>query len=99
MMIWLILGCSVQQEECSPLYYENFGAGFLTEHCQGCHGRETSEREGAPANIVFDQKEDVLEHLALIQKEMEEDTMPPAGGLTDQEYEAFIEWLGCVEQQ
>ena len=49
--------------------------------------------------FFFDQKEDVLEHLALIQKEMDEDTMPPAGGLTDQEYEAFVEWLGCVEQQ
>ena len=73
-MILLLWACAMEaeeQEECSSLYYENFGAAFVTENCQGCHAKEASDREGAPHDIYFDQKEDIRIHLARIVAELE----------------------------
>ena len=99
-MLW-ILGCGVPDvaEECSPLYYENFGAGFITENCQGCHAREAIDREGAPADIYFDDVSDIFMHKDIIVYELQELSMPPAGGIVEEERDAAIEWLSCLEEQ
>ena len=103
-MIWLwISACgipeSVQQEECSSFYYENFGAGFITEHCQGCHAQGANDREGAPQDVFFDDVSFILEHRDAIIYEIEEETMPPAGGIPHEERDAALEWLNCMEKQ
>jgi len=101
MMIFWLMACSTQtlDEECSPLYYENFGAAFLTENCQGCHAQEARDREGAPSAVFFDTKADVLSQLDVMIAEIEMQTMPPAGGLSEEELSAALEWLNCMELQ
>lgn len=103
-MMWLlIVSCASSEdvvvEECSPLYYENFGRGFLTENCQGCHAQHSTDREGAPDNIYFDNEESVLLWRESIVQEIEAETMPPAGGLTPELRSAALEWLSCMEEQ
>lgn len=99
-MFLMIIGCAQQQKDtCTDLYYENFGADFLQENCQGCHASEAYDREGAPADVYFDTKEDVRTHVQRIIVEMEEETMPPAGGLYQDELEAFRLWLSCLEEE
>ena len=103
MIVFWILACgseeTVTQEECSPFYYENFGAGFMTEHCQGCHADGAIDREGAPQSVSFDDVSSIWEHRATIIDEVEEETMPPAGGISDEERNAALEWLHCMEGQ
>ena len=102
MLLWMF-ACGTEEvvsvEECSPFYYENFGAGFMTEHCQGCHAEGAVDREGAPASISFDDVSSILEHRETIMFEIEEETMPPAGGITQEERSVAIEWLNCMEEQ
>ena len=86
-------------EECSPFYYENFGAGFMTEHCQGCHAHSAGDREGAPQEVSFDDVSSILEHRDIIIDEIKEETMPPAGGISIEERDAALEWLNCMEEQ
>lgn len=103
MIVLWMLACggvsSADGEECSPFYYENFGAGFMTEHCQGCHADGATDREGAPQAIFFDDVSSILEHRDTIIYEIEEETMPPAGGITEEERAAAVEWLNCMEEQ
>lgn len=102
MIVLWMLGCGAQtsiEEECSPLYYENFGAGFMTEYCQGCHAQGAIDREGAPVDIYFDAFADVLMHKETIIDELQEEQMPPAGGIPLEERDAAIEWLKCLEEQ
>lgn len=102
MLIW-ILACGtpndVQEEECSSFYYENFGVGFMTENCQGCHAQQAIDRQGAPQDISFDDVSSILEHRDAVVYEIEEETMPPAGGIPQEERDAALEWLNCVEVQ
>ena len=103
LVLGLGLGCapipSEESEDCAGLYYENFGENFLRENCQGCHASTAQDREGAPVGISFDSRADVLTHLPAIISEMQEGTMPPAGGVPEEEHAAFELWLSCVEDQ
>ena len=102
MLLW-ILACGpksdVQEGDCSPFYYENFGAGFVTENCQGCHAQSADDREGAPQEVSFDDISSILDHRDLIIYEIEEETMPPAGGIPTEDRDAALEWLNCMEEQ
>ena len=102
-MIPILFGACTEQEsivqESSPFYYENFGAGFFTENCQGCHALSAQDRRGAPLNVSFDDEESVLSHREIIITEIEKEEMPPAGGLSEEEREAALEWLYCMEEQ
>ena len=96
-MLLLWMGCAT--EPCSPHYYENFGEGFLIQNCQGCHASTTTDRAGAPVEFSFDSYTDVLTHKQAIVREIQENTMPPMGGLDEDEREAALEWLSCTIQE
>lgn len=103
-MIPILFGaaCAEQEagaQECSPFYYENFGAGFLTENCQGCHALNAQDRRGAPLNVSFDDENSILSHREIVITELEQEEMPPAGGLSEAEREVALEWLYCMEEQ
>ena len=101
-MILLLWACAPEteiREECSSFYDENFGAGFVTENCRGCHAKEASDREGASHDIYFDQEADIRSHLVKVIAELEADSMPPAGGVEDAQRSAALEWLYCMEEQ
>ena len=71
----------------------------MTENCQGCHAHSAVDREGAPQEVSFDDISSILEHRDIIIYEIEEETMPPAGGIPIEERDAALEWLRCMEKQ
>ena len=88
----------VQCNHDPPLTYENFGQGFLRQHCNGCHSsyREYDwQRSGAPSGIDFDTWDTLLEWSDRVLIRTDEGTMPPAGGPSTEERDVFVEWMEC----
>jgi uncharacterized membrane protein len=80
------------------LTWENFGNGLVVEHCQACHASTSTNRNGAPEDIVFDSDEDTQEHMERIyQRVVVERTMPPQGGLLEDDLSRVEIWIRCWE--
>lgn len=76
--------------------WDDFGHGFLLTHCQGCHASTAPERYGAPEGVVFDTEQDAVEQAdAILRVVIEARTMPPAGGVTEDEELLLQTWLLC----
>jgi uncharacterized membrane protein len=93
-------GAEVSGTECddAPVTtWENFGAGFVTENCQACHASTTHERFGAPADVTFDTEEETLAWADLVLARVAGDspTMPPQGGVVEDDRYRVRIWLGC----
>ena len=86
-------------EEVPLLTWENFGAGFLIENCQSCHASTNPDRRGAPAGVVFDSLEQTLAHRSTILARATgaSPSMPPQGGVSDDDRERLRIWLTCWE--
>ncbi len=79
------------------LTWGNFGSGFVTENCQGCHASTSVNRHDAPEEVTFDtasqvwaRAEDVLE-----QTTGDDPAMPPQGGVEDADRTRLEWWLRC----
>ena len=81
------------------LSWANFAEGFLVENCQSCHASTSVDRHGAPAGVVFDTLNDALEQAARIGVRAAGDdaTMPPAGGISEEDRALLAAWLACGE--
>lgn len=81
------------------LTYENFGQGFMSLHCQGCHSSERTgeDRFGAPESVHFDDKNEValLARSILAVATGPAAFMPPSGGLLEDDKEKLEIWLRC----
>ncbi len=79
--------------------YSTFGAGFITANCQGCHASTAPERFGAPESVVFDTVEQVWTWSSRILQLVpgDEERMPPAGGITEDDATRLRWWLECAE--
>ena len=79
--------------------WDNFGAGFVTENCQPCHASTAPNRQGAPEDVRFDTEEDVwsLAPAILERATGEEPTMPPRGGVTEDDRYRLEVWLTCAD--
>lgn len=76
--------------------WENFGAGFMTQHCQSCHASGAQERNGAPDGVVFDTEDDVVAFgERVLVRVVDDGSMPPQGGPTDDERYLVDVWLSC----
>lgn len=77
--------------------YDNFGAGFLTQHCTSCHAATAPDRHEAPADVVFDTEEEALAWADRILARAASDptTMPPQGGTSEDDRALLALWLGC----
>lgn len=82
-----------------PLTWANFGEGFMTKHCTGCHSSLLPEpmREGAPVGVDFDTYAAVLDWAPRIEATAlgEAPAMPPGGGPGADELALLEEWLAC----
>ena len=85
-----------------PLTWDNYGKGHMDKHCNGCHSVliPEAQRQGAPAGVDFNTYADVIEwHDRIIARStravLEEPTMPPGGGPSDEELRKVLEWLEC----
>lgn len=102
----LLAGCkaetSIDDYPCptqgTKLTYDSFGAAFMADNCQSCHGQSASDRKGAPSGFDFGTVSEVRAHRARIFARAAADnvTMPP--GPDDPpapERAKLAEWLAC----
>jgi uncharacterized membrane protein len=77
--------------------WANFGAGFITQHCQACHATSTPDRHGAPETVIFDTEEQVWAQAdrILARAVGESPTMPPQGGVSEDDLYLLEVWLNC----
>jgi hypothetical protein len=80
--------------------YDTFGRGFLAGYCNGCHGAAVVDRQGAPPDVVLDDRDVVSAYGdRILARVLPEDeglpAMPPAGGVTPEDSERLIVWLTC----
>lgn len=77
--------------------WSTWGQGFLTENCQTCHASTSPDRDGAPETVVFDTEEEVLAQASLILSVATGDapSMPPEGGISDEDRALLEIWLTC----
>jgi uncharacterized membrane protein len=97
----LLAGCEepVNCATAPVVTFSNFGEGFVTFHCQGCHSSTAQDRNGAPESITFDNADEVwsLSDLVLDVAASPEPLMPPRGGVTEEDRELLRVWLTCTE--
>jgi hypothetical protein len=85
------------------LTWENFGQGFMLEHCQSCHATAApyrSQTENPPPEAVtFDTHEQTtaLRTLILAVSTGEAPSMPPRGGVSPIDIDKLDIWLNCGE--
>lgn len=78
--------------------WENFGNGFVNERCQSCHASTSLTRYGAPESVTFDTKEETLAlQDRVLDRVLDQQTMPPEGGITDDDLGLLELWLVCWE--
>ena len=103
-MIWfLFLSCQPAAndsaeipQDCADPSYEEWTEGFLRGKCQPCHAIASPNRYGAPPNVYFDTKEASLFWAESIRRTtLDEESMPPSGGVTEDEKELLRRWLDC----
>ena len=77
--------------------WQTFGKGFLVQDCQPCHGSLVDERYGAPDAVVFDTEADASQHAdrILAVATGEDPTMPPEGGVSEDDRYYLEVWLRC----
>lgn len=80
-----------------PVTWSNWGEGFVLTHCSGCHAENASDRHGAPEGVFFDSEEQVLQSATtFLRMVVDDETMPPAGGVRQEEMVLLEAWLGCL---
>ncbi|MFT5583353.1 MAG: putative membrane protein [Cognaticolwellia sp.] len=101
MLFLLMLACASQTPDTGPcvrptVTWDSFGQSFLITHCQGCHASTSPQRYGAPEGLSFDTREQSAELQSSIERTvLDQESMPPAGGLNDDERELLAQWLAC----
>ena len=103
MALLALFACTGEEEEdpCfeePALTWENFGQGHMRTHCNGCHSSQLREgrRQEAPIGIDFDTWNGVVNWGERIYiRTLEQKTMPPLGGPTEQELLRFDQWMVC----
>lgn len=100
-VLWLVVSACGSKEDsgvdCSTTpTYQSWTEGFLIGKCQSCHHSESSNRHGAPEPVHFDSYQDTLQWKERIEATiLEERSMPPNGGITDDERILLQQWLDC----
>jgi hypothetical protein len=78
--------------------WANFGHGFLLGACQGCHAASAPDRHDAPESVTFDTVDEAWAWDARILSRStgEAPTMPPLGGVSDDDRLLLEIWLRCA---
>ena len=87
MLALLLMACAGEEPDtgmdCSTapeVTWEGFGQGFFLTYCGACHSSTSPNRNGAPADQVFDTWADVLEREEDIRQSVLIDGSMPLGG-------------------
>lgn len=100
----LLVACAGDEAEPDPfcedapvVTWDSFGQDFLRQNCQSCHASTSPERNGAPEDVTFDTEEDAWTWADRILERSTPDppTMPPRGGLEEDDQRRLEVWLRC----
>ena len=99
-LILFTLGCSSGKDtavDCDEApTYDNWAQGFLQSKCQSCHYSNSPNRYGSPNYVSFDDESMTEEWLQDIKRTvLEQQSMPPSGGVTEEEMVLLHQWLEC----
>ena len=101
MSLLLLLACQSAKDSGDCVdgpSYDGFMEGFLIGKCQPCHASSAPNRFGAPESVHFDTQPSAIDQAADIRRVvLEFSTMPPSGGVTEDEEILLEAWLDCVE--
>ncbi len=76
--------------------WTNFADGFFASYCRSCHAAAAPDRHGAPVGLDFDTEEQARALTQSIRRTvLDVGTMPPGGGLLDDDLVLLGEWLDC----
>ena len=92
----------ILEDACADYTWETVGGPYTRSWCTGCHGSAVAdgERAGAPVGVDFDDEDGVRDHWDAVQAravEGEPPSMPPGGGPSAAELEAFDLWMACLQ--
>ena len=83
-------------EDAPTVTWSNWAQGMIITHCQGCHASTSPQRYGAPSSVSFDTEDEAIYWADRIWiRTVEEETMPPAGGLLYDDIYLLQVWLTC----
>ncbi|MEC7985312.1 MAG: hypothetical protein VX278_09115 [Myxococcota bacterium] len=83
-------------EDAPIVTWDNWAQGMIITHCQGCHASGSPQRYGAPDSVSFDTESDAIYWSDRIWiRTVEQETMPPAGGLLEEDIYLLQVWLSC----
>lgn len=92
----------LEQATCEPghadLTYESYGQPFLDAYCQTCHASAQPDRDGAPTDVTFDTRAEVMQWADRIyaRSAAGNTSMPPGpGGPSADERYLLAQWLAC----
>jgi len=92
----------IETDECAeeleayPVSWDSWGANFFATYCDSCHASGTLERYGAPESVTFDTLEEVRDQRERIEvRTLEEQDMPPTGGVLEDELFLLDIFLRC----
>ena len=82
-----------------PVSWDNFGEGFMATNCDGCHASGTRDRNDAPEEITFDTEYQVMTQAGdILSAVIDSASMPPAGGVLEEDLILLEKWLGCFAE-
>ena len=79
--------------------WAGFAEGFFAGRCASCHAATAPERFGAPEGVSFDSEEEVVRQLDAVQRViLDNASMPPGGGLHEDELALMQVYLDCLRE-
>lgn len=79
--------------------WAGFGEAFFAGRCASCHAVSAPERFGAPEGVNFDTEDEVIGQLDAVQRViLDNATMPPGGGLHEDELRLMQAYLDCLRE-
>ena len=102
MILSIFLGCLFSKNKDSAIdcneapTYTEWAHGFFRGKCQSCHASTAPNRHGAPDHVTFDTYQQIEPWLDAIEWTVfEQSSMPPSGGVTEEEAILLMQWLAC----
>ena len=84
-------------EDAPAVTWDNWARSLFITHCQGCHASSSPNRYGAPEDIHFDHESATIDQADRIWiRVIEEENMPPAGGILEDDLYLLDIWLRCT---
>jgi len=89
-------GACTEELASYPVSWDNWGQNFFATYCDACHASGTANRYGAPESVTFDTEEEVRNQIVRIHvRTLEDQDMPPAGGILEDELFLLDIFLRC----